>query len=238
MNEKYTEIDDRAHQTYKILFELREKASWGHLPPNTGVFDFWDRIQTHIGKVYNILEYGTNLGFSAMMQLQVNPEAKITSFDIVPVPLKYGRKNLIPTSDITYGMPTELKLLESVTSQALLSLTYGKRFHYKIDSSQNIKKYASLTSLQWCYVFIDGGHTFEETVEDIDNTINVLHTDYVVIDNLLLSPVKRAVEKFVNDGLISLVDEHVYEQQHFNKEKGGWTEKVVADSLGLFKIKK
>jgi len=237
MHELSEFIDDRAHHSYKILWELRNNASWGHLPPNTEMFDFFDSIKTHTGTVHNILEFGTNVGFSSMIQLQVNPEASITSFDISKVSLKYARTQLNPLEgNLTQGMPLDLSELETISSQALLSILYGKRFHYKISSSTNIMKYPSLCSRQWGYVFVDGGHEFGEAIADIDNSVYKLHTDFILVDNMLLSPVKRAAEVYVEKGVIEPIAEHTYHQNRYRRESG-FDGSSYSDKLVLFKKK-
>lgn len=230
MNEVIESIDDRAHHSYKILWELRNKSSWGHLPPNTEMFDFFDSIKTHTGTVHNILEFGTNVGFSAMMQLQVNPEASLTSFDIQLIPLNCSRTRLKPLK----GM-SPLTEIENTSSQVLLSLIYGGRFHYKIFSSAKILQYPRICETRWSYVFIDGGHYLGEAVTDIDNAIRHLDTDYILVDNMLMSGVSRAAEIFEEKGLIEPVAEHYYYQTKYGSLTEEFYGSPVADKLVLYK---
>lgn len=235
MHELSETIDDRAHHSYKILWELRDNASWGHLPPNTEMFDFFDSIKTHTGPVHQILEFGTNLGFSSMMQLETNPDATITSFDIAKVSIKYARTELKPVE----GMTLDLSDLAGISSQALLSFLYGKRFHYKIASSATITKHPSLCSKQWSYIFVDGGHNFDEALTDIDNAVYKLQTDFILVDNMLsggatTGGAKRAADIYVEKGLIAPIAEHTYRQNRYRKESG-FDGSRYEDKMILFK---
>jgi hypothetical protein len=217
-------ISLRAPSVFKGLYKLRGNESWGHLPPNDAMFTFFDSIKTHIGRpITQILEFGTNVGFSAMMQLQTNPDSHLTTFDITRHNIRLGRSDIWPNND---------EYLTAVTPTALLKILYVDRFEYKIDSSANIERYPSLMNKKFDYVFVDGAHDFGSVVGDMDNAISKLDTDWVLVDNMDLSPVRRGVDMFIDNGSIELVAEHQYAQIRMN------TDELFNDRLHLYKIVK
>lgn len=214
-------ISDRAPEIYKNLFEIRSRSSWGHLPPNEEIFDFFENIQNYTGPVTEILEIGTNLGFSAMMQLQGNPKANLTTFDIKSWSIFGARPSI------------EDPHLRSIKAQGLLKLMYGNRFDYKIDQSSNISKYPRLIAKKYTYVFIDGSHEFDDVCKDIENSLEVLDTQYILIDNMNIEPVSKAVDIFLSINKIKEVTSLDYTQKQFKSDN---TEGIVrSDKLTLYR---
>lgn len=214
-------ISDRAHEIYKNLFNLRSQSSWGHLPVNDEMFNFFENIQNYTGPVTEILEIGTNLGFSAMMQLQSNPNANLTTFDINPWKVHGARMDMTDP------------FLQKITAQGLLKLMYGDRIEYKIDSSLNIIKYPRLLAKNYSYVFIDGDHTYDGARKDIKNALEFLNTKYILIDNLNISEVSEAVKTFLNINIIEELCSINYTQKRYTHDNSD--DMTRLDKLTLYR---
>ena len=214
-------ISDRAPEIYKKLFEARSECSWGHLPVNDAMFDFFESIQNYTGPVTEILEIGTNLGFSAMMQLQSNPIANLTTFDKQAWGL-FGSRPAVKDRDY-----------RSTRAAGILKLMYGNRIECKVDISSNIPKYPRITAKKYTYVFIDGSHVFEYVLKDIEISLEVLDTQYILIDNMYTPPVKKAVDLFLSINKIEEVISLDYTQKQWKDDN---TEGIVrTDKITLYR---
>lgn len=180
-------IDSRLNPTHKNLIEnIRYGQVWGHLPPEEGVFDFFLNIKKYT-KVENILEFGTNFGFSSSYQLTLFPEANLVTYD----------PNEWKCEQALYSQKREINSID-FPAWMLCKLTYGDRFRFRQTSSKNARVREKPNHFDYC--FIDGDHSFDGTVHDIE-TARKLGIKYFVVDNLLpgdptTAEVLNAVESF------------------------------------------
>lgn len=215
-------------EEYKIwqnLYELRGSVQ-GHLPLTQDIIDFFKRVSEKV-KPKNILEFGTNLGGSAALQLTLNPEAKLTSFD----PSIWHVNSAIYAQDSFIN--THPKTFDSLPVTGLLHIVFGiERFRFVNRSSCWVKE---LTNEKFDYAFIDGSHAYEDAFEDIKNCID-LEIPYLVIDNIVTEEdasanrldVKKAVDQFANQ--LEEIDFVEYETIH------PLDKKVIHDKCILFKV--
>jgi len=206
------------------LHELRG-GTHGHLPLTKDIIDFFKRVSKEV-KPKNILEFGTNLGGSAAMQLAINQKAKLVSFD----PQTWTIESAI-YNDESF-IKNYKKLFGSTPAVGLLHLVFNDRFQFHNRSSKWVQ---DLVEDDFDYAFIDGSHTYLDAYNDIQNCIE-LEIPYLVIDNIATDEdaipkrvqVKAAVEQFANQ--LEEIDSVEYEIVH------PITEKVTHDKIILFKV--
>ena len=211
---------------WKNLYEQRG-GTHGHLPLTDEIIEFFKKVGK-ITKPKNILEFGTNLGGSAAMQLSLNPKANLVTMD---------PKNWNVTDAILYYpesfMSNHKGLYGDTMSVSLLKIIYGDRFTFIKRSSKWVK---DLVEDDFDYAFIDGSHVFLDVYNDIQNCID-LNIPYLLIDNIACDEdaiakrlqVKQAVEAHSN--LLEEIDSITYEIEH------PVTWKKTTDSIVLYKVK-
>lgn len=206
------------------MHELRG-STHGHLPLTKDIIDFFKRVSKLV-KPKNILEFGTNLGGSAAMQLAINEKAKLVSFD----PKTWTIESAI-YNDESF-IKQHKKLFDNTPAVGLLHLVFGDRFQFHNRSSKWVQ---DLVEDDFDYAFIDGSHAYLDAYNDIQNCIE-LEIPYLVIDNIATDEdaipkrvqVKAAVEQFANE--LEEIDSVEYEIVH------PITEKVTHDKIVLFKV--
>ena len=215
-------IDPRLNPVHKNLIEnVRFGQVWGHLPPEEGIFDFFLNIKNYT-KVENILEFGTNFGFSSSYQLTVFPEANIVSYD----PREWC------CEDVLYEHSRK-KFNVTCPAWMLNRLAYGNRFYFQRTTSRNARVREKPNHFDYC--FIDGDHCFDGTVYDIE-TARILGIKYFVVDNLrpgdpTTEEILRAVESV--DGIREL-ERYTYTSEYPRLKDG---EKFyILDDIVLFEF--
>lgn len=168
-------------QIRQDLYEMRLDQSWGHLPTRSpNIVQFFRQEFGDLPDSSNILETGTNLGFSASMIAELYPQCTVHTFDIRDWYLRdamYENKKMYTTD---------------LTAQQLLKMEHD-----------NVRCY-TMSSAQMSFIFpvgffsaafIDGDHTFEGACADIRNAL-LLDIPRVIIDNLEDPEVSYAVQEF------------------------------------------
>jgi predicted O-methyltransferase YrrM len=211
---------------WKNLYEQRG-GTHGHLPLTDDIIDFFKKVGK-ITKPKNILEFGTNLGGSAAMQLSLNPKANLVTMD----PITWN----VTDATVYYPdsfMSTHRGLYGDTLAVSLLKIIYGDRFTFLNRSSKWVK---DLVEDDFDYAFIDGSHVFLDVYNDIQNCID-LNIPYLLIDNIAQDEdaipkrlqVKQAVEAHSN--LLEEIDSVTYEIEH------PVTWKKTSDAIVLYKVK-
>ena len=206
------------------IYELRG-STHGYMPLTKDIIDFFKRV-SKVVKPKNILEFGTNLGGSAAMQLAINQKAKLVSFD----PKTWTIERAIYNEESF--IKQHKKLFGNTTAVCLLHLVFGDRFQFHNRSSKWVQ---DLVEDEFDYAFVDGSHAYLDAYNDIQNCID-LEIPYLVVDNIATDEdaipkrvqVKAAVEQFVNE--LEEIDSVEYEIVH------PITEKVTHDKIVLFKV--
>jgi predicted O-methyltransferase YrrM len=207
------------------IYELRG-TTHGHMPLTKNIIDFFKRVSKKV-KPKNILEFGTNLGGSAALQLTLNPKAKLVSFD----PKQWEMHSALYMDDSF--IKQHPKIFGKIPAPGLLHIVFGtERFRFINRSSKWVQ---DLVEDKFDYAFIDGSHTYLDCYNDIQNCIE-LEIPYLVVDNIATDEdatakrvqVKAAVEQFANQ--LEEIDSVEYEIVH------PITEKVVHDKCILFKV--
>ena len=193
-------ISDRANPVYRNFATYRGQM-WGHIPLTDECFDFFENVNKYI-QPKHILEFGTNMTFSASIQLETFQEAKLTTFDVKMWPWN-GNNTLSNLEE------NGLVRAESHRCVNLAKLVYGERFNFIQDSSRRVRNYIKPDEID--YVFIDGDHTYKGTVIDIQNSMR-LKIPYMIIDNLEMTQIQEACAHF-GDAL-ELLDEKSYDLYH------------------------
>ena len=217
-------ISDRTNPFWKQVIIYRGQ-SWGHLDPTDEIFDFFASMSEYV-EVKEILEFGTNSCFSSMMQLEVHPNATITTFDPTPWRVESGVKDKSYMTSLPVG---EIRMPD------VAKFYYGDRFLFRKDKSTNIKSYLKRFPDngvgKYDYAFVDGDHSYEVARQDIQNCLD-LDIEYIIVDNLVMLPeVTKAVAYFVDLNLIEEVKRIKYIQTH--PTEGTQNE----DHMGLYKKK-
>ena len=207
------------------IYELRG-STHGYMPLTKDIIDFFKRVSKKV-KPKNILEFGTNLGGSAALQLTLNPKAKLVSFD----PKQWEMHSALYNEDAFIAKHP--KVFGKIPAPGLLHIVFGtERFQFVHRSSKWVQ---DLVEDQFDYAFIDGSHTYLDAYNDIQNCID-LEIPYLVIDNIATDEdasakrvqVKAAVDQFANQ--LEEIDSVEYEIVH------PITEKVTHDKCVLFKV--
>jgi len=206
------------------LHELRG-STHGHLPLTKDIIAFFKRV-SKVTKPKRILEFGTNLGGSAAMQLAINPKAFLESFD----PKTWTVDSAIYAEDSLIA--EHPKLFGTTPAVGLLHLVFKDRFQFHNRQSKWVK---DLVEEDFDYAFVDGSHVYLDAYNDIQNCID-LGIPYIVVDNIATDEdavakriqVKAAVEQFGD--ILEEIDSCEYEIVH------PLTEAVTHDKLVLFKV--
>ena len=212
---------DRLHPVYKCLRDnVRGGQMWGHLPENELVFDFFEDIKNYID-VKNILEFGYNLGFSSSYQLVVHPEANLVSYD--PFIWHTNQSIYNPANHSNIQIP----------SWKLGKLAFGDRL--KIHKKSSIDATKDYKPGFFDYCFIDGDHSYQGVIADIQSAID-LDIPYIVIDNVSemggVPDVKDAYKTFPNLKELNRV-EYVATYPRLN---GDGSVVYISDDLALFEV--
>ncbi len=207
------------------MHELRG-STHGHLPLTKDIIDFFKRVSKLV-KPKNILEFGTNLGGSAAVQLAINPKANLVSFD----PQTWEIHSAVYAEDSF--IKNHKKLFGKTPAVGLLHLVFKDRFTFHNRSSKWVLDLVDDTEFD--YAFIDGSHTYLDAYNDIQNCID-LGIKYLAVDNIATDEdavakrvqVRAAVEQFDN---LEEVDSVEYAITH------PITEKITHDKCVLYKVK-
>jgi predicted O-methyltransferase YrrM len=147
--------------------------------------------------IKNIMEIGFNGGHSANLFLSLNPDIKVTSFDL---------------GEHSYVYPAKEWIDNKYPSRHNLILG---------DSRSSIPTFIRKNPTKFDLIFIDGGHQGDIPALDIINCQYLAHIETIVIvDDTVLSEnyqthwtiqPTEAWKKFVNNGLISQMDSVEFE---------------------------
>jgi len=212
---------DRLHPVYKCLRDnIRNGQMWGHLPENELVFTFFEDIKKYID-VKNILEFGYNLGFSSSYQLVVHPEANLVSYD----------RSVWHSNAAIYDEAHQSKV--KIACWKLGKLAFGDRLTFHAKSSTEVTKDYKPGVFDYC--FIDGNHSYEGAVGDIQSAID-LDIPYVVIDNIKNPEysVSMAYKSFSNLKELNRIE---YTAKYPRSDADGMT-RYISDDIALFEVLK
>lgn len=141
-------------------------------------------------RVETICEVGFNLGHSAMNWMIANPIAKILTFDL---------------SQYAYTAAA-INAFEVLFPKRIITLIEG-------DSKITIPNFANMFNIhkgkqdgfKCNLIFIDGSHYFNNAYADIVNLAPFANSSYhaVVVDDMKLNGVRKAVVKSVTEGMLS-----------------------------------
>lgn len=165
-------VSDRLHPVYRNLLAFKNNELWGWVPPNEEVFDFFESIAEYTS-VSRILEFGYCLGYSSTYQLTVHPNATLDTYDVVN---HFFNQNIYDTNG-TFN----LKLAYPGQAMDLGLLVWGNRLKIHLEKSFNA--HSNHKQGEFDYVFIDGDHSIEGLLLDIEQA-KILKIPFVVIDNV------------------------------------------------------
>lgn len=199
-------ISNRSNPVYKTLATYRGQM-WGHLPLIDECFDFFESIKKYV-QPKKILETGFNMGYSSSIQLEVFPEAHISSYDKA---LWNICSNMATDNLIKHGFREPEKL----ACADLMKLLYGERFQFYHQSTKG-DTISTNHKLEppFDYMFIDGDHTEIGCANDIEQSFK-LKIPYIAIDNMEQDTVLRAVMKFSDK--LEFLEEKEYYSYHATK---------------------
>ena len=124
-----------------------------------------DLIQLTNKPYLNVMEIGFNAGHSADIFLRNNENLQLTSFDI---------------GDHDYV---------SVSKKYIDMLYPGRHLLIVGDSTKNVTTFAQLYNTRFDVIFIDGGHSYEVAMADLQNSMLLAHKDTIVImDDIIYTP--------------------------------------------------
>jgi len=161
----------------------------GHMLPTPETLDLW-RTLKETTDYKSILEIGLNAGHSAAIQLELFPDIKLVSLDV-------GRHKIT---------------LEAVK---VLSERFPDRFESILCHSTpyaNRVIRGEYPAPEVDAVFIDGGHTERDVVNDLD-FCKWLGVKDVFVDDTNSSVVSHVLRRFVDNGSIYTVQDYPYECQ-------------------------
>ena len=158
----------------------------GHMLPNPVTLDLWRKLKETTG-YKSILEIGLNAGHSAAMQLELFPDIKLISLDI-------GR--------------------HKITHKAakVLSERFSDRFEYTMCHSTayaNRVMRGEYPKPEVDAVFIDGGHTEKDIINDL-MFCKWMKVKDVFVDDADSTNVANILRSFVDKGIIYTVQEYPY----------------------------
>jgi predicted O-methyltransferase YrrM len=128
----------------------------------------------------NVLELGTNLGFSTLYQASAVPEMSFYTVEGCPNLCQKAKEHLSK-----FGF-NHVKFVNSSFEQAL-------RFF----SEDNIK---------WDYVFIDGHHTYEATLQYVTDLLPMMNKySFIILDDIYWSSgMKKAWQELITQNEVSV----------------------------------
>lgn len=162
--------DERIPPEYADILALRGNNAIGGIPPTSEMLDFFAQIPS----AHSLLEFGFLYGMSTAIQLTVHPNAKLTAYDPTIWDLDVGPN--------TFSSP--------VSAPELATLVFPHRFTF-VHACSSTAKTLEVPNLHDA-VFIDGLHTTEHALLDIQTAIS-LEIPYLFIDNTLRPSVKSAL---------------------------------------------
>lgn len=217
-------ISDRVNPIHRNLIEnVRFGQVWGHLPPEDGLLDFFLKIKNYT-KVENILEFGTNFGFSSSYQLTLFPEANIVSYD----PREWHCEEAL------YEHSREVNNM-TCPAWMLNRLAYGDRFYFRNTFSKNARVREKSNHFDYC--FVDGDHSLEGTIYDIE-TAKLLGIKYFFVDNMRPGDpstveIQDAIAHFGDE--ITELDRYTYTSEYPRKKDNEIL--YIQDDIVLFEFK-
>ena len=156
-------------------------------------------------QIKNILEIGFNAGHSSELFLTTTNCEKLVSFDI----------NIHSYTKI---------------GAEFIQKKFGSRFELiEGDSKIQVPKFAAVHSTEkFDLIFIDGGHSLECCLSDIQNCSKLAHRETLVLIDDYVAGVKMAVDASVRKGLIVLLDHKHIRDVYIPNVNGGDRIWVVA----------
>jgi len=192
---------------------------WGHLPHTDEIFEFFDRVGEHVGEVNSILEFGTNMCYSATVQLEVFKNATIHTYD----PRTWG-----VLADLwRWPEPRPIENMffnKKMNWVDLAKLVYGERFQFYKQSS--IDAISMHDKGDFDYAFVDGNHGYEMAKTDIVTCLQ-LEIPWILVDNTkVIVEVAQAIKEFPH---LELVDEIEYTQHY------PFSDEIKPETMSLYK---
>lgn len=148
-------------------------------------------IVQHIKIDYEVLEIGFNFGHTSEGILN-NTNCSLTTVD-------------------------NFSHMYSWVARAFMKNKYKNRITFYKGNSVNILKKLISNGKRYDLIFIDGGHTYEVCLEDIKNSLLLLKSkSFLLIDNLEIKSVEKAIKKYLDNNSISFVKSYDYSQLNRN----------------------
>jgi precorrin-6B methylase 2 len=159
----------------------------GHMLPNPETLDLWRNLKKTTD-YKNILEIGLNAGHSSAIQLELFPDIKLISLDI-------GRHDITreAVKVLSERFPDRFESIICHSTAYANRVMRGEYPKPEVDA-----------------VFIDGGHTEKDVVNDL-MFCKWLNVKDVFIDDADSTTVAHVVRAFEDKGIIYKVQEHPYE---------------------------
>jgi hypothetical protein len=159
----------------------------GHMLPNPETLNLW-RTLKDITDYKSILEIGLNAGHSAAMQLELFPDIKVISLDI-------GRHNITreAVKVLSERFPDRFESIICHSTAYANRVMRGKYPKPEIDA-----------------VFVDGGHTERDVINDLD-FCKWLGVKDVFVDDTDSTTVSHVMRQYEDKGLIYTVQQYPYE---------------------------
>jgi len=189
------EVEDHINNIGAILDNIGERVE-GNLICDITSDNLTD--ERNESKIYNLLELakgkskiceiGVNAGHSLLLMVSVNPEAEYLLFDL---------------NAHRYTKPCVQYIREAYPSTKITEI-YG-------DSNVILKEYIASNELHtFDLIHIDGGHEDETVENDFVCTQELLTEDGIVIfDDYNFGNIREAINKYVDEGVISEYTEGV-----------------------------
>ena len=170
------------------------KASEGHMTPLESTLDLWTSLQSDTGYKH-LFEIGLNAGHSTAMNLTLFPYVKVTSIDI-------GRHQY------------------TQVAADILREKFSPRFDYHQIDSQSYYKQSLIGNGRHSddidAVFIDGGHTFQDVINDFALSRLIGAID-IFVDDTDGGAVEFACQCLETLGTIIKIKDYQYQSWSENK---------------------
>lgn len=175
-----------------------------------------DEVSFLLNKIKHY-DYENLEGFLIPEQIQDIVQHIKIDYEVLEIGFNFGHtsEGILNNTNCSLTTVDNFSHMYSWVARAFMKNKYKNRINFYKGNSVNILKKLISNGKRYDLIFIDGGHSYEVCLEDIKNSLLLLKPkSFLLIDNLEIKTVDKAIQKYLANNAISFVKS--YDYSHLN----------------------